>query len=1172
MTQAPVAKPPARDVDDRYTRTEGKVFLSGIQALVRLTLVQGWRDAAQGILSAGFISGYRGSPLGGLDEAFVAARGPLERNDIFFQPGVNEDLAATAVWGTQQVGLIGDARVDGVYAMWYGKSPGVDRCGDVFKHANHAGTSRHGGVLLVAGDDHGAYSSTLANQSDQIFSACMIPWLYPCNVEEYIELGLHGWAMSRFSGCLVGFKALADTVESSASVDADPMRATTVWPDDAAFAAGARHARLSAEPLGLQARRQEALLHEHKLEAALAYARVNRLNRVTFEAPGARFGIAASGKSYADTVEALAQLDIDEHTASVIGVRLFKVSMPWPLEPQSLACFARGLEELLVIEEKRPVIESQAKELLYGLPAGERPRIVGKNADAAIESPTHLLPGIGDFSVDQIVRVIASRLAPFHTTERIRRRIAELDAEEQRLGTRRAVEERTAHYCSGCPHSASTKVPEGSVALAGIGCHVMATAISPESNKTMTHMGGEGVTWIGQARFSRRTHVFANLGDGTYHHSGHLAIRAAVAAKVNITYKILYNDAVAMTGGQAVDGPLSVAAVAHQVAAEGVSRIAIVSDDPSRHGLAERLPRTATVHARAEFDAVQRKLRQHGGVTVLIYDQACAAEKRRRRRAGTLAAPARRLYINEAVCEGCGDCGVQSGCASLMPVHTDTGRKRQVDQSSCNLDHACADGFCPSFVSVIGGRLRRPRIDADALAESWTAPVAPTVPEAFERYNILVAGIGGTGVVTLGAWLGLAAHLEGKAVCVLDMTGMSQKNGAVTSHVRLAGPPRTIAAQRIPIGEADLVIGCDLLVAGSTKVIRAMRRGRTRAILNAHQQSTGRFTRDADWQFPDAEIRRAIHDAIGGTAEYLDTTRLAHAVLGDATSANALLLGICWQAGLIPLRETSLLTAMEQHGVAPTANQRAFAWGRRIRANPQAAAALLSPSSPVHVHLLEPVTTLVADRARRLAAYQDEAYARDFVEFISTVRRRCEPLGTRGHELVRAVATGLFKLMAYKDEYEVARLFTNGQFRQRLEDVFEGPFTLRFHVALPFLRRRGGAPASKGVFGGWLWHLLRLLAPLKVLRGTVLDPFGRQAERRAERALILWYRQAVADLVPTLSADNIGIALEIARLPESIRGYGHVKAASIELAGRRLHELQSQLHAVDAAPLAGAAG
>ncbi len=1120
--------------------------------------MQRWRDCAQGVRSAGFVSGYRGSPLGGLDEAFVAASAELERNDVHFQPGVNEDLAATAVWGTQQVDLIGGSRVDGVYAMWYGKSPGVDRCGDVFKHANHAGTSRHGGVLLVAGDDHGAYSSTLANQSDQIFSACMIPWLYPCSVEEYIELGLHGWAMSRYSGCLVGFKALADTVESSASIDADPMRVPIVWPDDAVpCPPGGRHARLSSEPLGVLARQQEALLHGHKIEAALAYARANRLNRVTLDSPAARFGIIASGKSYADTLEALMQLGIDAATASAFGLRLFKVVMPWPLEPHGLESFAVGLDEVLVIEEKRPVVEAQAKELLYGLP--ERPRIVGKFADAGGEIRP-LLPAIGDFSVDLLVRVIAQRIAPFHNSPAIQQRLADLRAGEQRLSGLESLEARPAYYCSGCPHNTSTKTPPGSVALAGIGCHVMATTIYPESNKTATHMGAEGVPWIGQARFSDRAHVFANLGDGTYFHSGYLAIRAAVAADVNITYKILYNDAVAMTGGQAVDGPLDVPAIARQVAAEGVRRIAIVSEDPARYGRHAGLPRKATLHGRSEFDAVQRELREVPGVSVLVYDQTCAAEKRRRRRNGSLPEPGRRLFINEAVCEGCGECGTRSNCTSLMPVNTDAGRKRQIDQATCNMDFACVDAWCPSFVSVVGARLRRRGIDAEALAARFPLPPAPALPDRIGRCDILIAGVGGSGVVTLGAWLGLAAHLEGKTACVLDMTGMSQKNGGVTSHVRLADAGLAIAAQRIPMGEATLVIACDMLVAASLDVLRLMRGGHTRAVINAHAQPTGRFAQAPDWQFPDAQARRRIDAALDGAVQYLDVNRLAQAILGDTLAANALLLGFCWQCGLVPLREESLLDAIERCGVAPPLNRQAFAWGRRIQAHPAAARHLRDPAAPIRLHFPERAAAVIAKHAKQLADYQDQAYAASYLKFIATVRRRAAELGPRGDELVRAVGNGLFKLMAYKDEYEVARLYSSESFRQRLKEAFEGPFTLRFHFALPWLGRHlGSASGSKGEYGAWLGPVLRLLAPLKILRGTLLDPFGHQAERRAERALITWYRDAVSDMLPKLSAGNLEVALEIATLPERIRGYGHVKAANIERALQRLHELRPEL-------------
>ncbi|HYD97574.1 MAG TPA: indolepyruvate ferredoxin oxidoreductase family protein, partial [Noviherbaspirillum sp.] len=699
-------------LDDKYTSTSGKIFISGIQALVRLPLMQRQRDLAAGLNTAGFVSGYRGSPLGGLDENLWKAQKLLEENHIKFVPGVNEDLAATAVWGTQTVDLIGPAKYDGVFAMWYGKGPGVDRCGDVFKHMNHAGTAKHGGVLLVAGDDHGAYSSTLPHQSDHIFAACMIPVLYPCNVQEYLDLGLHAWAMSRYSGCAVGFKALADTVESTASVDADPFRLKIEYPTDFIMPEGGLNTRLSTDTLGIQARKQEALMQDYKIYAALAYARANKLNHTTIDSPKARLGIIASGKSYLDVLEAMEELGIDEKMAADIGIRVFKVAMPWPLEPDGVREFAQGLDEILVVEEKRQIVEYQLKEQLYNWRDDVRPRVIGKfdeKGEWVHPRGEWLLPPKADFSIAQIARVISQRIARFHTSDLIKARLAFLEAKDKVLSKAVNTPPRPAYYCSGCPHNTSTKVPEGSFALAGIGCHVMATAIYPEFNKLTTHMGGEGAPWIGQAAFSKVPHVFQNLGDGTYFHSGYLAIRAAVAANVNITYKILYNDAVAMTGGQPVDGITSVPMIAQQMVAEGVKRIALVTEDLGRYEDRSSLPSIVTLHDRKDMDAVQRELREVPGVTVLIYDQTCAAEKRRRRKKNEYPDPNKRLFINDAVCEGCGDCGVQSNCTSIMPLETEFGRKRAIDQSSCNKDYSCVKGFCPSFVTVEGGTLKKSR-------------------------------------------------------------------------------------------------------------------------------------------------------------------------------------------------------------------------------------------------------------------------------------------------------------------------------------------------------------------------------------------------------------------------------------------------------------------------------
>ncbi|QBE63576.1 indolepyruvate ferredoxin oxidoreductase family protein [Pseudoduganella lutea] len=1141
-------------LDDKYTATSGKIFLSGIQALVRLPLMQRKRDEAAGLNTAGFISGYRGSPLGGLDETLWKTQKHLEAHHVQFVPGVNEDLAATAVWGSQQVDLIGPSKYDGVFAMWYGKGPGVDRCGDVFKHMNHAGTARNGGVLLVAGDDHGAYSSTLPHQSDHIFSACMIPVLYPCNVQEYLDLGVHGWAMSRFSGCAVAFKALADTVESSSSVDADPFRVQVKLPQDFHMPEGGLNARLSNVPLGRQARNQEALMQDYKIYAALAYARENRLNHTTIDNPDAKLGIIASGKSYLDVLEALEELGIDEEMAAKVGLRLFKVSMPWPLEPDSVREFAQGLDEILVVEEKRQFVEYQLKEQLYNWRDDVRPRVIGKFDDKGewvAPRGEWLLPPKADFSVSQVARVIASRVKRYvtdpHICDQIKARLVFLDAKDAVLQKAINTPFRPAFYCSGCPHNTSTKVPDGSFALAGIGCHVMATSIYPEMNKLTTHMGGEGAPWIGQAAFSTVPHVFQNLGDGTYFHSGYLAIRAAVAAKVNITYKILYNDAVAMTGGQPVDGTVSVPMIAQQMAAEGVQRIALVTEDLSRYADRSNLPAFVTLHDRKDMDAVQRELREIAGCTVLIYDQTCAAEKRRRRKKKELVDPGKRMVINEAVCEGCGDCGIQSNCVSILPKETEFGRKRTIDQSSCNKDYSCVKGFCPSFVTVEGGTLKKSKADTTH-TEDWGALPQPTIPACGQPYNILINGIGGTGVITVGALMGMAAHLEGKGASVLDMTGMSQKNGSVTSHVKIVQSPAHLRAQRIATGEADLVLGCDMLTTGAADAIAKMRPGRTLAVVNLHEQPPGTFAQDADWEYPTGDVRALIEESVGGAAaaDFVNATKLATALMGDSIAANLFMLGYAWQRGRIPLTEAALLRAIEMNGVAVESNKKSFLWGRRAAVDVKRVERIATPAQPVVLQMPQSLESIVRKRVEFLTGYQDAAYAGRYQQFVEQVRERERALGMPSTRLSVAVAKSLAKLMAYKDEYEVARLYTDGRFVEQLKAQFEGDFALKFNLAPPiFAKKDAQGHLVKAQYGSWTWRAFQVLARLKGLRGGPLDIFGRTAERKMERALIGQYRQVIADVLSRLTAENYDTAVALAALPEKIRGFGHVKEKAV---------------------------
>ena len=1152
-------------LEDKYTLASGRIYLNGTQALVRLAMIQRERDAAAGLNTAGFISGYRGSPLGGFDQALWKAKGHLREHHIHFTPGVNEELAATAVWGSQQVGLFEGAKYDGVFAMWYGKGPGVDRCGDVFKHANAAGTSKHGGVLLVAGDDHACKSSTFPHQSEHAFDAAMIPVLYPTGVQEIFELGLHGFAMSRYSGCYVAFKTISETVDSSASIVVDPASPKILLPEDFQLPPAGLNLRWPDAPM-----EQELRLQHDKIYAALAYARVNRLNRVTIDSPNPRLGIIASGKSYLDVLQALEDLGIDARHAAEIGIRLYKVGMPWPLEPNGIREFAQGLEEILVVEEKRQVIEYQMKEQLYNWRHDVRPRIIGKYDEQGewdVHRAEWLLPAAGELTPAMIGRVIAKRIGKFYTSPIVEARLKFLEAKEAALARPRSKIARIPYYCSGCPHNTSTHVPEGSKALAGIGCHYMAIWIRPEETMTFTQMGGEGAPWIGIQPFTETKHIFANLGDGTYYHSGLLAVRAAVGANVNLTYKILYNDAVAMTGGQPVDGPLSVPMITRQVAAEGVKQVVVVTDQPEKYHDTKDFAPGVTVRHRDDLDAVQRELREVPGVTALVYDQTCAAEKRRRRKRGTFPDPQKRVVINDLVCEGCGDCSVKSNCLSVVPVETEFGRKRAIDQSTCNKDYSCVKGFCPSFVTVEGGKLRK--MKPVGRAPEVGLPL-PTLPSLDEPYGILVTGIGGTGVVTIGALLGMAAHIEGKGVAVLDMTGLAQKGGSVYSHIRIAARPEEIHAVRIAAGEARAVLGCDMIVAASDEAIAKMQTGTTHAVINGGVAPTGAFTRDPDLTMPIREMADTIREACGpDSVDFVEATELATALMGDSIATNLFMMGYAWQKGLIPVGEAAILQAIELNGAAVESNKAAFEWGRRAAVDlpgVERAAAPAEAKTDSH-RLSETLEEMIERRRAFLVGYQNEAYARRYVEFVEQVRAAEQAKAPKSTALTTAVARYLFKLMAYKDEYEVARLFTDTDFLARVGAQFEGDYTLKLHLAPPLWAKEDpvtGEP-RKRTFGPWMLSAMRVLAKLKGLRGTPLDVFGYAAERRTERRLVEDYRRTLEELLGGLAADRILLAAEIASVPEHIRGYGPVKQRFLAEASVRQAELMAEWRNPDTA-------
>ena len=1126
-------------LDDKYALEHGRIYLTGTQALVRLPIMQHQLDRAAGLNTGGFISGYRGSPLGGYDTALWSARRHLERANIHFQPGLNEDLAATSLWGSQQVGMFPGATTDGVFGIWYGKGPGVDRSTDALKHANLAGTSPRGGVLAITGDDHACQSSSIPNNSEQVLIAAMIPVLNPASLQDYLDFGLFGFALSRYSGCWVGFKAVGQTIESSASIVADQDRTRFVLPEDFAMPAGGLGIRWPDPPLD-----QEARLHGIKMDAVAAFARANRIDRIVFDAPKPRLAIFTAGKAYADVRQALSDLGIDEARAAALGLRLYKIGLTWPLEADGARHAAAGVQEVLVVEEKRSLIEDQLIKLLYRLDASQRPDVVGKRDEVGAT----LLPSVGELEPAVVARAILARLTHLHgELPDLEQRLSVIEAYHRgALGIGAVKTQRLPFFCAGCPHNTSTKLPEGSRATAGIGCHGMVMWMPYRHTAMTTHMGGEGLMWVGQAPFTKERHVFQNLGDGTYTHSGSLAIRAAVAAGVNITYKLLYNDAVAMTGGQLPEGHMSVPQITRQLAAEGVRSIVVVTDEVDKYPIGSDFPHGLAIRHRDELDAVQRELREIPGVTILLYDQTCAAEKRRRRKRGTFPDPDKRIFINDAVCEGCGDCSEQSHCIAVVPLETELGRKRAIDQSSCNKDFSCVKGFCPSFVTVYGGTPRRPRIGAKP-REMPPLP-EPAQPPLGEPYSILVTGIGGTGVITIGALLGMAAHLEGKACSVLDSTGLAQKNGAVMSHIRLAAHADALHSVRVPIGGAQLLLGCDMVVTVSPFARSRLSRS-TAAVLNSHIAPTAAFVANGDVDLEEETLRHTLLDAVGKQVDFIDATGLSTKFTGDAIAGNLLMLGYALQRGLVPLSVAAIEQAIELNGVAVAANKRALTLGR-LAAHDRASIDRMTGPSPAPAVAELGLEGLVERRASELIAYQDEAYAAHYRSLVAEIAA-AERTQLKGRDdLAKAAAASLFKLMAYKDEYEVARLYATGGFLAKLNQQFEGKLRLGFHLAPPLWAPRDPATGQlrKREFGPWIFSVFKLLARLRRLRGTPLDVFGYTSERRTERRLIAEYEATLRHLIGGLTPANHATAVEVARLPLKIRGFGHIKDRAVSAA------------------------
>jgi indolepyruvate ferredoxin oxidoreductase len=1155
-------------LDDNLTRAQGRVFLTGTQALVRLLCMQKTCDEAQGLDTGGFVSGYRGSPLGAVDQELWRAKDLLRRHHVEFLPAINEELGATAVMGSQQVEADPTRKVDGVFAMWYGKGPGVDRAGDALKHGHVYGSSPRGGVLVVLGDDHGCVSSSMPHQSEQALIAWRMPVINPANIQEYMEFGLYGWAMSRYSGAWSGFKAISETVEGGAVVELPPLP-TYVAPTDHTAPPDGLHNRWPDLPgLALEARA------EAKLEAVQAFARANSIDRLVVPAPGAAVGIISAGKAYLDLMEALERMALPVGRLAELGIRLYKPGLTYPLERTRLSAFAEGLAEILVVEEKGAVIEQQLKNLFYNLPQERRPVVIGKTG----RDGEPLLSALGELRPSRIAPALVRWLAPKFAQLDLACLLPDFLAAELPPHGADGVK-RTPYFCSGCPHNTSTRVPEGSRALAGIGCHFMATWMKRDTNY-LSQMGGEGISWVGSSRFVGEPHVFQNLGDGTYYHSGSLAIRQAIAAGANITYKILYNDAVAMTGGQPVDGSLSVPQIVQQVCSEGAKKVVVVTDAPENYD-GVTLPQGVTVRHRSELDVIQRMLRGIAGVTVLVYDQTCAAEKRRRRKKNkpdkvVFPDPARRMVVNPAVCEGCGDCGVQSNCLSILPLETELGRKRQIEQSSCNKDYSCVEGFCPSFVSVLGGSLRKPGGVQLALADLERALAAYPPPPRHalaKPFEILVAGVGGTGIVTVGALISMAAHLEGKGASTLDFMGFAQKGGAVMSHVRVALSPSRLNQVRIDLRQADAVLACDLVVAAMPDSLSVMRHGHTMVVANEREIPTAEFTRERDASINKAGLLEKLTASAGAAnVLQLDAQETASRFLGDPIGGNILLMGYAWQMGLVPVGLTALMRAIELNGVAIDMNKRAFMLGRLAAADQSALERLLRPARQV-IQFATPksLADTVAFRADWLTRYQNAAYARRYEEAVAAIERReiaLEGGGSR-QQLSKAVARNLFKVMAYKDEYEVARLHADPAFHAQIAAQFEGDYQVAFHLAPPLLARRkpGSGVPAKMRFGGWMMPVFGVLARLKPLRGTLFDVFGYTQERKRERALRDRYLAFARELAVGLAAENKEAALKLAQLPDKVRGYGHVKLAALDMADTEWDALLVRYRAAQAVEL-----
>ncbi|PCI45977.1 MAG: pyruvate ferredoxin oxidoreductase [Alphaproteobacteria bacterium] len=1144
-------------LDDRYTRTTGQVFLTGTQALVRIPMLQAAADKKRHMNTAGFISGYRGSPLGNYDRELWNAEPLLKSHNIKFKPGINEELAATAVMGSQQVETSGYADYDGVFAIWYGKGPGVDRASDALKHGNSFGSSPHGGVLVIAGDDHGAVSSSMNHQSEQIMQSWMMPVLAPANLLDYLNFGLYAIALSRYSGCWSGFIAVSEVVESAATVNMGLVNDTFETPEHVGYDKSALHYRWP-DPMPLV----EGRLIDHKLKAVHAFVRANPIDKLIWDCSShfkQKFplGIVTCGKGYLDLMQAFSNAGIDQETAEKAGISIYKIGLTWPIEPEGITAFASQFEKIIVVEEKRSFVESQIRDIFYNMPPGQRPVIIGKT-DA---SGAQMLDPVGEISPEDVLKALTPHLKKIGLISNIDALNIQADSKIAEIHAIHSKDFRTPYFCSGCPHSTSTKVPEGSRAMSGIGCHFMANSMD-RNTAYLTQMGGEGVNWVGQSAFTHEKHIFQNLGDGTYYHSGLLAIRQSVAAKTNITYKILYNDAIAMTGGQPLEGTLTVDQISHQLHNEGVKPIYVVTDEPEKYKDYAAFAPGVTVHHRDELDDIQRALREIKGVSALIYDQTCAAEKRRRRKKNEFPDPPKRAFINDLVCEGCGDCSDASNCVSIVPKETELGRKRAIDQSSCNKDYSCVNGFCPSFVTVHGGSVRKGvHTNPDELMGNIPLPHLPPLSDG---YDIMITGIGGTGIVTIGQIMVMAAHLEGKGASVLDFTGFAQKGGSVISYLRLVKSSNDLKSIRIGTGAADLLLGCDMVVAGSRESLRTLKKDKTSVILNIQKTQTAQFVLNRDADIHDQQIMDNIASVAGDAAlDRVEATKIATAIMGDSIATNMFLFGYAWQKGKVPLSLGAIYRAIELNGIAINGNKQSFSWGR-IAATDMALVERSLPHPIKQTSLLTTLEDIVAYRAEYLTDYQDQGLADRYRNAVNKIHDLETSMGGKAHDLSKAVARNYFKLLAIKDEYEVARLYTNGEFEKKIHQQFEGDFKIHFHMAPPLLARKDSkGHLRKMEFGGWMFKALKLVARLRRLRGTAFDIFGMTAERKMERQLIRDYEDMLDEFGKTLTKDRINLAIALASIPSEIRGFGHVKERSIDKSNKNTKALLQDYHSGD---------